>query len=136
MPRNSLRSQIKSIISNSPDFVFMPRDFFYLSDRDQVGRALRQLTRAQFLVKIGYGVYVKTRVSEYTGKVLPVSNLREIAEITLAKLGVDVFPTKAEIAYNSRQSTQIPTGFVVGVNKRVNRRLSYGDASIKYEKVR
>ena len=113
----------------------MPRDFFYLSDRDQVGRALRQLTKEQFLVKIGYGVYVKTRVSAYTGKILPVSNLREIAEITLAKLGVDVFPTRAEIAYNTRQSTQIPTGFVIGVNKRVNRRLSYGDASIKYEKV-
>lgn len=135
MPRKSLRSEIKAIISKSPDFVFMPRDFFYLSDRDQVGRALRQLTKEQFLVKIGYGVYVKTRVSAYTGKILPVSNLREIAEITLAKLGVDVFPTRAEIAYNTRQSTQIPTGFVIGVNKRVNRRLSYGDASIKYEKV-
>ena len=59
MPRKSLRSEIKAKISNSQDFVFMPGDFFDLSDRDQVGRALRQLTKEQFLVKIGYGVYVK-----------------------------------------------------------------------------
>mgnify|MGYP003557114096 FL=1 len=114
----------------------MPRDFFYLSDRDQVGRALRQLTREQFLVKIGYGVYVKTRVSEYTGKVLPYTDLRSIAEATLNKLGVGIFPTKYEIAYNTRQSTQVPSGFVVGVDKRISRKLSYGDASIKYAKVR
>ncbi len=114
----------------------MPGDFFYLSDRDQVGRALRQLTKEQFLVKVGYGVYVKTFVSEYTGKILPACNLREIAEIVLKRNGVEILPTKAEIAYNTRQSTQVPTGFVVGVNKRVSRKFSYGDASIRYERVR
>ena len=136
MPRKSLRSEIKAKISNSQDFVFMPGDFFDLSDRDQVGRALRQLTKEQFLVKIGYGVYVKTRVSSYTGKVLPFTDLRTIAEATLQKLGVSVLPTKYETAYNNKQSTQVPNGFVVGVDKRINRKLSYGDASIKYAKVR
>lgn len=136
MPRKSLRSEIKRIISESSDFVFMPGDFFYLSDRDQVGRALRQLTKEQFLVKVGYGVYVKTFVSKYTGKILPAGNLREIAEIVLKRNGIEILPTKAEIAYNTRQSTQIPTGFVVGVNKRVSRKFSYGDASIRYERVR
>lgn len=136
MPRKSLRSEIKAKISNSQDFVFMPGDFFDLSDRDQVGRALRQLTKEQFLVKIGYGVYVKTRVSSYTGKVLPFTDLRTIAEATLQKLGVSVLPTKYETAYNNKQSTQVPDGFVVGVDKRINRKLSYGEASIKYAKVR
>lgn len=136
MPRKSLRSEIKRIISESSDFVFMPGDFFYLSDRDQVGRALRQLTKEQFLVKVGYGVYVKTFVSKYTGQILPAGNLREIAEIVLKRNGIEILPTKAEIAYNTRQSTQIPTGFVVGVNKRVSRKFSYGDASIRYERVR
>lgn len=136
MPRETLRNQIKSRISKSQDFVFMPADFFDLSDRDQVGRALRQLTKEQFLVKIGYGVYVKTRVSQYTGKILPFSDLRTIAEVVLTKLGVEVLPTKYEIAYNSRQSTQVPNGFVVGVDKRINRKLSYGDSSIRYAKVK
>ncbi|MDD5929210.1 MAG: DUF6088 family protein [Spirochaetales bacterium] len=136
MPRETLSNQIKSRISNSQDFVFMPADFFDLSDRDQVGRVLRQLTREQFLVKIGYGVYVKTRVSQYTGKILPFSDLRTIAEVVLTKLGVEVLPTKYEIAYNSRQSTQVPNIYVVGVDKRINRKLSYGDASIRYAKVR
>lgn len=136
MPRKSLRNEIKIRISESPDFVFIPGDFFDLSDRDQVGRALRQLTKDQFLVRIGYGVYVKTRVSAYTGKILPFTDLRTIAEATLDKLGVSVLPTKYEIAYNTKQSTQVPNGFVVGVDKRMSRKLSYGDASIKYAKVR
>ena len=131
-----MRSEIKRIISESSDFVFMPGDFFYLSDRDLVGRALRQLTKEQLLVKVGYGVYVKTRVSSYTGKILPYTDLRGIAEATLKKLGVTVLPTKYEIAYNTKHSTQVPTGFVVGVNKRVSRKFSYGDASIRYERVR
>lgn len=136
MPRNCLRNEIKSRISASSEFVFMPGDFFDLSDRDQVGRALRQLTKEQFLVKIGYGVYVKTRISQYTGKILPFKDLRSIAEATLEKLGVSVLPTKYEIAYNTRQSTQVPNGFVVGVDKRINRKLSYGESRIRYAKVR
>lgn len=136
MSRKSLRSKIKARISESNEFIFMPKDFFDLSDRDQVGRALRQLTKEQFLVKIGYGVYVKTRVSAYTGKILPFTDLRSIAEATLEKLGVKVLPTQYEIAYNTKQSTQVPNGFVVGVDKRVNRKLSYGEASIRYAKVR
>ena len=136
MPRNSLRSKIKARISESQDFVFMPCDFFDLSDRDQVGRALRQLIKEQFLVRVGYGVYVKTRVSQYTGKILPFTDLRSIAEATLEKLGVSVLPTKYEIAYNTRQSTQVPNGFVVGVDKRLSRKLSYGEATIKYAKIR
>ena len=134
MPKNCLRNEIKSRISASSEFVFMPGDFFDLSDRDQVGRALRQLTKEQFLVKIGYGVYVKTFVSKYTGKILPSGNLRQIAEVVLKRKGVEVCPTRTEIAYNTKQSTQVPTGFVIGVNKRVCRKLSYGDASIRYEK--
>lgn len=135
MARKCLRNEIKDRITASSEFVFMPGDFFDLSDRDQVGRALRQLTKEQFLVKIGYGVYVKTFISKYTGKILPAGNLRQIAECVLVREGVEIFPTKAEIAYNTKQSTQIPTGFVIGVNKRISRKLSYGDAQIRYEKI-
>lgn len=136
MIKESLKKQIKAIIADSSDIVFMPGDFFYLSDRDQVGRALRQLTNEQFLVKIGYGVYVKTKQSRYTGKFLPAADLRSIAEETLKKLNVAVLPTQYEIAYNTKQSTQVPSNYVIGVNKRICRKLSYGDANIKYERVR
>ena len=136
MPRKSLKNDIKNSISQSPNFVFMPRDFFYLSDRDQVGRAFRQLSQEEFLLKIGYGVYVKTKKSKYTGKTIPSVDLRTIANETLNKLGVDILPTKAEKEYNDKSSTQIPNGFVIGVNKRISRKLSIGDSFIQYEKVR
>ena len=136
MQRQSLKNNIKNSISQSPDYVFMPRDFFYLSDRDQVGRAFRQLYKEKFLLKVGYGVYVKTKKSKYTGKIIPSIDLRAIANETLNKLGVLILPTAAECAYNNKSSTQIPNGFVIGVNKRISRKLSLGDVSIKYEKIR
>ena len=85
---------------------------------------------------MGYGVYVKTKISKYTGKTIPSADLREIAEIAMRKLGVDVIPTISEQKYINRETTQVPNRFVLGVNKRVSRRLQIGKASIKYEKVR
>lgn len=136
MNRESLKKNIKNTIASSQEVVFMPKDFFYLSDRDQVGRVFRQLTKEAFLYKVGYGVYVRTKISKYTGKTIPSADLREIAEITMRKLGVDVIPTASEQKYMNRETTQVPNRFVLGVNKRVSRRLQIGKASIKYEKVR
>ena len=79
MARKSLMNDIKLKILESPDNVFMPRDFFYMSDRDQVGRVFRRLIQSQILVKVGYGVYVKTRKSQYTGKIVPATDLRSVA---------------------------------------------------------
>lgn len=136
MSRESLKKNIKNTIASSQEIVFMPRDFFYLSDRDQVGRVFRKLAEESFLYKVGYGVYAKTKISRYTGKTVPAADLREIAEITMKKLGVDVVPTASELEYINRETTQVPNCFVLGVNKRGSRRLQIGKASIKYEKVR
>lgn len=43
MPLKALKSKIKYEIDRSKAAVFTPGDFFDLSDRDQVGRVLRQL---------------------------------------------------------------------------------------------
>ena len=136
MARKSLMNDIKLKILESPNNVFMPRDFFYMSDRDQVGRVFRRLIQSQILVKVGYGVYVKTKKSQYTGKIVPATDLRSVANEALSKLGVNIFPTEAEIAYNNKTSTQVPNGFVIGVDKRICRKLSLGEASIRYEKVK
>ena len=88
------------------------------------------------MVRVGYGVYVRGKVSKYTGNVIPVASLREIALVVMDKIGVKVIPTKAEIDYNTRVSSQVPNEFVIGVNKKVSRTISFGNAKIVYERLR
>ena len=68
MVLNTLESRIRYRLSRSKDSVFTPMDFSDLSDRDQTGRVLRKLVAEQSLVKIGRGLYAKTKTSSLTGK--------------------------------------------------------------------
>ena len=131
----TLKSIISSQIANSRDIVFMPRDYAYLSNSKQVGNVFSKLVEEKQLVRVGYGIYARGKISAYTGKVIPAANLREIALGVMDKIGVKVIPTKAEVDYNNRISTQVPDEFVIGVNKNVSRKIAFGNARIIYEKL-
>lgn len=136
MALNSLKSKVKYRISRSKGAVFTPRDFFDLSDRDQVGRALRQLVSDETLIKFGHGLYAKAKRSSLTGKLIPVKPLPELATEALSeKLKVKVVPAKNLERYNSGQITQVPTGRVIAVKGRVSRKMAYDGKSIKYQYV-
>ena len=131
----TLKDRIKYRIKKSKETVFLVRDFVDLSDRDQILRALRSLIKEQLIIKLGKGIYSKTKVSEISQKIIPADNLRNIAVAAMKKLGVDVLPTKAEQAYNNKQTTQVPNGFIIGVNKRVSRNIRFERTCIRYETV-
>lgn len=114
--------------------VFLREDFLDLSGYDQVGRVLKELTRKGKLVKIGYGLYAKTKVSGVTGQPVPVEPLPSLARQALKRLGVTPLATKAEKDYVEGRSTQVPTGRQIGVDKRINRKIGYKDATIYYER--
>ena len=129
----TIESRIKYRISRSKDNVFTPKDFLDISGRDQVGRALRALIKKGVLAKIGWGVYVKTRVCEYTGRTVLSEPLPLAARSGLKKLGVKVVLSQAEADYNERRSTQVPTGRVIGVKGRVSRKFEYNGVRLNYE---
>lgn len=131
----SLNKRIKYRINRSKDNVFVPRDFFDLSDRDQIGRVLRQLIIKQELIKIGYGLYAKAKASSITGKILPVKPLPELAREALKKMGAKVAPSSIEIEYNLGRTNQVPTGRVIGVKGRVSRKIGYDGKYIAFEYV-
>lgn len=136
MALKSLKSKVKYRISRSKGAVFTPRDFFDLSDRDQVGRVLRQLVRDEALIKFGQGLYAKARRSSLTGKLIPVKSLPELATEALSdKLKVQVVPAKELERYNSGKTTQVPTGRVIAVKGRVSRKMAYDGKSIKFQYV-
>jgi hypothetical protein len=136
MAFNSLKSKIQYRIKRSKGAVFTPRDFFDLSDRDQIGRVLRQLIAAGELIKFGQGLFAKAKRSSLTGKIIPIKPLPELAKEALTeKLKVEVVTSRELLAYNDGHTTQVPTGRVVAVRGRVSRKMAYDGKSIKYQYV-
>lgn len=129
----TLRSRIEERISRKrDDSVFLTREFMDLGGEDQVLRALRGLVREGRLVRLGYGVYGRTVISDLTGKPLLYSpgGFRSAAREALTKLGVRWEPTESEKAYNEGRSTQIPFNPVVRVKGRFSRRLRDGNREL------
>lgn len=131
----TLNKRIRYRIVRSKQTVFLPTDFMDLSDRDQVGRVLRQLINSGDIIKIGYGLYAKAKTSSISGKIVPQKSLPELGKEALLKLGVEVFPSKYELAYNEGRSTQVPTGRVIGIKNRISRKIGYDGKYIVFEKL-
>lgn len=132
---NTLEKRILARIVRKKVSILLRKDFLDLGGYDQVGRALKHLADNGKLVRIGYGLYSKARVSSLTGETIPTASLPTLAKEALERLGVKIMPSQAELAYNEGRSTQIPTGRLITVKSRVNRKISYKDAIIKYEYV-
>lgn len=130
----TLESKIKYRIKRNKNTVFVPGDFFDLSDRDQVGRVLRALIKEGALIKIGYGLYARTKVSSLTGKSIPEKSLPDLAKEALQRLGVSISDSSFDKDYDSGNSTQVPTGRVIAVKGRISRKIGYGGNYITLEK--
>ena len=134
MALNTLESRIRYRLSRSKDLVFAPKDFLDLSDRDQIGRVLRKLVAEKSLVRIARGLYAKTKISSVTGKTIPADTLPALAKEGLTKIGAHVVPSRAEQAYNSGETTQVPTGRVIAIKgKSVSRKIGYDGTYIVLE---
>jgi hypothetical protein len=136
MSLKTLQSKMKYRISRSKANVFTPRDFFDLTDRDQVGRVLRKMVNAGNMVKFGQGLFAKAKRSSLTGKIMPVKPLPDLAKEALRdKLKVKMATAEDLARYNKGDSTQVPTGRVIAVKGRVSRKMAYDGKSIKYQYV-
>lgn len=122
-----LTDKIEKRIKNSEQFVFLREDFGDLAGYDQVGRSLKQLVSQEKLVRVGYGVYVKTRVSLMTGKAIPVTNggVDSIFIETINRLGVEWEFTGLTEKYLNGEVTQVPAGKEIKIinKKRFQRKL-------------
>ncbi len=128
-----LSDRIATRINRKKQSVFLRQDFADLGGYDQVGRILREFARAGKLVKIGYGLYAKAKTSALTGEIVPVAPLPMLAKEALARLGVEIAPSRLEKDYNAGNTQQVPTGRLIAVKGRVSRKIAYAGASISYE---
>jgi hypothetical protein len=135
MPQKSLGQRLARRIARMKGDVFVRQDFLDLADYDQVGRALRTLTATGRLVKIGYGLYSRAAVSPFTGKAAPVKGIRILAVEALRRLGIQTGQTTLELSYNEGGTTQVPSGRVVAVSKRIRRKIGYDGNYVSFERL-
>lgn len=132
MSRVSLRSRVEKKIGRSSRQVFLRSDFEKLSDYDQVGRALKELTREGKILKIGYGLYAKARINRITGKPMLAAEggFTAISKEALNRLGVKWQYSDATKSYLTN-SNQIPANAEFVVKSRFNRKIGTGKFKIK-----
>jgi len=114
--------------------VLLRKDFDDLGGYDQIGRALLALTKKGKLIKIGYGLYAKAMVSSLTGNTVPMEPLPALAQKALDRLGASPGPSRAATEYQEGRSTQVPTGRLISVNKRISRKIAYNNIAVSYER--
>lgn len=135
MKPESLEARMMRRIGRKRGDVFLRADFEDLGGYDQVGRVLRILVLKGKLLKVGYGVYTRAVTSPLSDRPVPPKGPATLTE-ALQRLGIEVFKSRLEEDYNAGRTTQVPTGRVVAVRKRVRRKLGYGGTSLRFERAR
>ena len=114
--------------------VVLRQELADLGSASQVTDALKALQARSVIIRIGTGVYAKTRKSSVTGNVIPAGTLETLGVEALRKLRVPVAPGAAAAAYNAGTTTQIPGVFVANTGRRrISRRISIGGRTLQYE---
>jgi len=136
VPKLSLKQQVEQQISLTKQDVFLRADFEQLGGYDQVGRALRELVAEGKLLKIGYGLYAKARISSITGKPMlaSVGGFKAVSEQALERLGVAWQPSDELVRYNKGETTQVPVNATVIVKRRFNRKISLREMQLHVER--
>lgn len=112
----------------------MRSDFTYLGSQSQISRLLSEFVKEGRLVRLGYGIFAKARVSSISGKAVPREPLEVLAEESFRRLRIDVKPGKAQRDYTSGQSTQVPVQAVFDTGRRrISRKLTLGNRKVRYE---
>ena len=121
--------------SSAETFVFLREDFKALGGYDQVGRGLRQMIQKGLLVKVGHGVYVKAKWSDFAQKPVPQNDIFDIGYSLLKRFGITPKPSRATREYNEGKTTQIPTVPFINVGKsRIVRKIQFGKQTFYYER--
>jgi hypothetical protein len=135
MRSETLEERLLKRIDRKRGDVFLRVDFEDLGGYDQVGRALRALVRQGRLVRVGQGLYARAGRSITGGEPIPARGLEALRE-ALGRVGIETLWTRLERAYNAGETTQVSNGRVVGVTRRVRRKVGYGGMNLSFERAR
>lgn len=138
MPRRAkLREKIEARLGRDQGTAFLTREFLDLGSERQVYRTLQAMVSDGHLVRLGYGVYGRARVSKLSGQAVLDSpdGLEGGGREILSKLGIKWGLTDAQRAYNERRSTQVPVNPAIKViGSRFSRKLRDGAWELRLDR--
>lgn len=108
-----------------------------LGSRSQLTRVLHSLVHGGQPVRVGHGIYAKTRTNRFTGTLMPAAPFESIVAEAFRKLGIDVGPGTLTREYNAGRSTQLPMVAVLTTGRRrIYRRIQVGTKRVMYERAK
>lgn len=114
--------------------IIMRSDFTRMGSQSQISRLLADFVSEGRLVRLGYGIFAKSRISSISGKAVPREPLEVLAQEAFRRLMIEAKPGKAQREYASGQSTQVPVQAVFDTGqRRISRKLTVGNRKVRYE---
>lgn len=132
--QKSLKFKVLDRIKQMPGIIVLREDIEDMGIPRQISRCFKDLVEMGELVKIGYGVYAKSYISENLKRPVIQGSFGQACKEALTKLGVKWEPGSAEQAYNSGQSTQVPARTIIQLKSRYRGHLGYGNRKLIVEK--
>jgi hypothetical protein len=124
---------LRSVRQRNSD-VILRAELANMASPSQLSEALKSLQDKGVLMRIGTGIYARTRRSSVTGATIPAGSLETLATQAFKKMGVEIKAGKAAEEYNSRRTTQLPGSFVANTGRRrITRKIEVGGRSVVYE---
>jgi len=132
--KNSLEYKAIVRLSRMRGSVVLRRDFNDLGSRSQTTRIFKKLVTEKKLVRISFGVYAKTYISQHTGTPLIKGGVDAAFNEALKKLKICFEPGSAEKEYIAGRTLQVPAKRVIHLKSRCRRHLGYGAVQLIFEK--
>ena len=131
--KKSITYKVLEHISASSQHVILRKDLLHLGAYRQISRAIKALIQQKKLVKIGFGIYAKAYESKYAEEALIEGGFDNASREALGRVGVSWELSKAEKAYNNRETQQVPTQNYVRLKSRFRRKITHGNRQLFFE---
>jgi hypothetical protein len=119
--KSSIPLRIKRLLRTSkPGYVFTPYDLLSFGSREAIDKALGRLTQANYIERIGQGLYYFPKISPTLGRLNPSTD--EIARAMARQTGSLVQPIGAAAANALGLTTQVPARALYATNGSSRRR--------------
>ena len=133
--KSTFKIKLWGCIAQNQSNIILRKDVKNMSNPRQVTRGLNALVAEGKLVKLGYGVYAKAYLTEYTTQPILEGGFTNAYLTALERLGIRWEESSSQKAYNSGASTQVPTQDSVRLKSRYRGKLAYENRTLIFEEL-
>lgn len=128
----SIEIQVLQRIKRNPrGTLFFVDSFGNISNNKSVNKALERLVKSGEIERVAQGIYVRSIIDNYIGKVLP--SIEEIAKAIAKRDRATIIPTGSYAMYKLGLTTQVPLNIVLYSDTSA-RKIKIGNQTITFKK--